>query len=393
MKSKLIITAFLLTITCTLKAQNCINVNQSNIAGINNVINNLSANGGGCIEIEYGNYYNVPSISLKSNIVLKIYGNLYRNYGIIGITNCENVSVLGDNVGGLIYDAPELNTTAKGIQIKNSVNVNINGLRINGFGDKGILVRGPNTKDIKIKNNTISGAVGSTGVGIAVSDDQGGVSFCNIESNSVFNNRIGISVNKSKYINIIGNHSYANDLHGIGLDGIISLSGDGPQNCIISNNQVYNNGGTCESGKTKSGIYLGNGAQKNLISNNIVRNNRCYGIFYYEESSNQNSSYNNSFINNQIIENEKWGIRLVNSKRAIISNNQIIQNGYLTETDEQGNVTKQGTGGILLDGSNKNIVSSNNIILNGQIGVKYINSTGNKVETNIIDGQPISTNN
>lgn len=187
-------------------------------------------------------------------------------------------------------------------------------------------------------------------------------------------NRVGISVNKSKFIQIIENTSNSNFLHGIGLDGVVSLSGDGPQNCIVSNNLVYNNGGGCESGKTKSGIYLGNGAQKNLISNNIIRNNRCNGILYYEEPDNLNSSYNNSFLNNQIIENEKWGIRLRESKRAIISNNQIIQNGL---------------GGIQLDESGSNIISSNSIILNGDIGIHSIGSSNNKIseDTNIIEGQ------
>lgn len=334
----------------TIKAQNCITINQTNIASINTVINTLSTNGGGCIEIESGDYYNVPSINMKSNIVLKIYGRLYRNYDIINITGCKNVSIIGDRVGALIYRDSTSNPTAKGIQIKGSSNIHISGLTIKDFADKGILLRGPNTYNVEVRENTVTGALSESGVGIAVSDDDGSVYFCNIVGNSTSSNRIGISVNKSKYINITGNYSYANDLHGIGLDGIISLAGDGPQNCIVSDNQVYNNGGVCESGKTKSGIYLGNGAQKNLISNNIVKNNKCEGIFYYEEELTENSSYNNSFIGNQVISNDKNGIRIVNAKRAIISNNQVIQNGI---------------GGIRLEDSTGNIINGNNFILNG----------------------------
>ncbi|MBN9292675.1 MAG: right-handed parallel beta-helix repeat-containing protein [Flavobacteriia bacterium] len=349
----------------TVKAQNCVAINQANIASINTVINTLSANGGGCIEIESGDYYNVPSINMKSNIVLKIYGRLYRNYDIINIIGCKNVSIIGDRTGALIYRDSTLNPTAKGIQIKSSSNIYISGLTIKDFADKGILLRGPNTYNVEVRENTVTGALSESGVGIALSDDDGSVYFCNIVGNSTSNNRIGISVNKSKYINITGNYSYGNELHGIGLDGIVSYSGDGPQNCIVSNNQVYNNGGVCESGKTKSGIYLGNGAQKNLISNNIVKNNKCDGIFYYEDST-ENSSYNNSFIGNQVISNHSNGIRIVNAKRVIISNNQVIQNG---------------TGGLRLEDSTGDIISGNNFILNGSTPADniYDNQLSNNV--------------
>ncbi|MGS2762928.1 right-handed parallel beta-helix repeat-containing protein [Sinomicrobium sp. M5D2P9] len=366
------------TVLCLLcvytNAQNCIQVNTTNISGINTIINNLSSTGGGCIEIEAGDYFAVPAISLKSDIVLKIYGRLHRDYNIISVTNCENISIIGDNTGSLIYNSNNPNTTAKGLEIKNSKNVNIEGLNIRGFEDKGILIRGSGTTNITVTNNTVSGAVSSTGVGIAVSDDLGGVSFCTIKNNTVYDNRIGISVNKSRHINILQNHCRDNSIHGIGLDGITSLSGDGPQNCIISGNQVYNNGGTCVTGSAKAGIYLGNGSQKNIISHNMIKNNKCHGILYFEETNNSNSAYNNSFINNQIINNEQWGIRLVRMKRGIISNNQIIDNG---------------SGGIQLDNSNSNIISSNNIILNGEIGVFFKNSTNNKCpdELNIIEGQ------
>jgi parallel beta-helix repeat protein len=382
---------FLLTVILAptwAQAQSCVVITTLNISSINSKIKKLSQKGGGCVEIATGNYTNVPNIVLQSNIVLKIYGKLNRSYNIIDISGCENVTVIGYNAGSLncITSQKAEALTAKGVMVENSRNINIESLTITGFQDKGILIKGPNSSNVKIRDNTISGATSTTGIGIAVTDlllveGFGGVGFCLIESNTTFGNRIGISVNKSQYISIQGNHSYGNDIHGIGLDGLEDGNlGDGPQNCIITANQVYNNGGTCISGEAKCGIYLGNGSSKNIISNNIVRNNRCNGILHFEFSDNLNSAYNNSIVNNQVISNYQWGIRLVNSNRGIISNNQVIGNG--TEKDGK-------AGGIQLDHSHSNIVTSNNVILNGEHGINVKGSTGNEIHSNITEGQPV----
>ncbi|AUP80556.1 right-handed parallel beta-helix repeat-containing protein [Flavivirga eckloniae] len=391
MNLKFATTLFLSIFISNLSAQNCTQINSANMWEINDIINTLSASGGGCIEITPGDYYlnqlivgngngSNQFIIPKDNVVIKNYGKLYSKWIIFYLNGVKNISIIGDKIGYLAEDTNfPTNLGNKGILIIDSDNINITGLNINSFKNKGIEV--VNSTNVTIRDNKITGSDSSSGAGIAITDAlfggtnyKGGSSLSNISSNFISNSRIGITLNRSFEVVVNSNIVVDNIIAGIALDGSVDGSNDigtGSQNCVISNNIVKNNANSDRKGcftdpntnepsndfrQDYAGIYIGNGAQKNIITNNFVRNN-YYGISYFEEENftSTQTSYNNIISNNQVILNKWVGIKLTRTNNAIVTENQIVNNKLA---------------GIQIHDTNilNYTIRNNNVILNGKYG-------------------------
>ena len=368
--------------------QHLLNINQS--------INDLSNMGGGTLKLEEGLHYITGQIVLKDNVNLEINGSLEKfmcpgsnNFYLIRVDNVENVKIQGstfskiktvtDSVDIAIYIGNSRNINlvdfsiqgdkssdwaGSGVLINSSNDVSVKNLKISNFLNKGISVSGSGVDNIVISENTITGSNSSSGAGISIADFNGGsVRYSEVSSNYIDSSRIGITINSSRFINILKNHCVNNKMGGISLDGDQAASGDGAQSCIVSNNFIIGNGyGRDDCGSLEySGIYLGNGADKNIITENIVRENG-YGIAYNEADGTDptNSSYNNTISSNQIIQNRWRGMKFRKMKRAIITENEIIQNLI---------------GGIEFEDSTieNHIIKDNNVVLNGNTGVIFNN--------------------
>ena len=159
--------------------------------------------------------------------------------------------------------------------------------------------------------------------------------LCNIESNIIQDNTIGIKLRDSN-------------------------------NCTISNNEIHSN--------KDYGIFL-QSSDSNFISKNHVSNNR-WGIFLF-----RSSDYN--FVsNNEVLYNTHQGIWISWS-----SNNNLKQN--IVENNNQY--------GILVSGSYNTKISQNHIFSNGE-GVFLTQCTDSKVvknnfQENIFDASIVSGNN
>ncbi|BFP42555.1 hypothetical protein FGF1_34000 [Flavobacteriaceae bacterium GF1] len=445
MKIKIALSILVFTFFSKLSGQNCIQITPSNFATINSDINSLSTNGGGCIEITPGEYdFNtlffyinsegekVPKkIELKDNIVIRNYGKLYSTWIVFYISNAKNISIIGDKLG-VIEDPNGQNNGNKGILITDSNNINITGLNINNFKNKGIEV--VHSTNITIRDNKITGSNSNTGAGIAITDGgkvsngnyKHGSSLCDVSSNFVSNSRIGITANRSFEVIVNNNIVINNSICGIALDGSVDGEvngvnldyGTGSQNCIISNNIVKNNANSdieiCyvdvadidNDGDTNeiipgfrqdySGIYIGNGAQKNMITNNFVKNN-YYGISYFEEENftSTQTSYNNTISNNQVIMNKWVGIKLTRTKSAIVTSNQVISNtlagiqvhdaNISNYTIRNNHLTLNGEYGFFCSGcQNENLaVLSSFNVLTGHT-VKDIESLGKEYQNSVL---------
>src|SRR5690606_25641198 len=100
-----------------------VKIDQRNISNINSVIQKVSVNGGGIVEIENGTYYDVPPIILKSNITLIIRGTLYMRYSGLVINRTENVAIVGKKNASIVSSSS--NATAKGIVVSSAKNCEI----------------------------------------------------------------------------------------------------------------------------------------------------------------------------------------------------------------------------------------------------------------------------
>jgi parallel beta-helix repeat protein len=274
------------------------------------------------------------------------------------------------------------------IDILDSENIEITGLTIKGFTNKGINITG-SSNFVKIQNNTVSNATSETGVGISIWSTSG-VKNCTISNNTVLDSRVGISINGGTNVLVSDNQIHNSELSGIMLDGVVSFSGDGPKHCIVSNNIID---GTTAS--EYAGIYFGNGASNNSIIGNIIRNCTHSGIRYATDAENV-SSVNNTISLNQIYNSGKHGITMAQMKVSIISGNRIVDSGehgiYLYASDNnsiQSNYISGSEKGIYLQSGdnwvNSNVVSSNNCGLHIEWG-------GSNVMNNVVENNDFSGN-
>ncbi|HAA10451.1 MAG TPA: hypothetical protein DCE41_01665 [Cytophagales bacterium] len=341
-------------------SQTCIEVDDDTDWGsLNQYILDLDNQGGGCIHIlpnttagSNGEYqaadlvaalaFDYIKIHDVNNIKLVIHATITSNTAsLINIYNANNISILGDKIGALKPDLTIAGDGWNGVVTRGTCdNLLIEGFYISDFPNKGIDVIGTDVQNVTIRDNVIQGtstSKGAAAIGIANSlptipfhghpqSATGLVKHVLVENNTLKNNRVGITVNKSNYINIRNNTVTNNSLFGIGLDGMEKNSGDGASHCIVSGNIVTLNGGDTSKSE-RAGIYMGNGASNNVVSNNIIRDNYYIGIYFYDDVRVDPLASQTIIANNQILNNGNDGIYTVRLYSGSIVGNQIIGNG------------------------------------------------------------------
>jgi parallel beta-helix repeat protein len=202
---------------------------------------------------------------------------------------------------------------------------------------------------VNLSGFTVKGASGDDSAGIFLylvdhcsisdtntSDSYFGIHLYNSNNNILMNNtansneKFGIFLDVSSNNNKVTNNTANNNTHFGYSAGICT---DYAYNNTIANNMVTRNNlgiyiwhssATIKFNTAKLnwwvGIFLGNSADSNEISNNFIANNADTGI--WGEYSN-----NNTLRNNTVFNNTNWGIYLISS-----SNNNVIYNNYFNNT-------------------------------------------------------------
>ncbi|MBD7914205.1 right-handed parallel beta-helix repeat-containing protein [Clostridium sp. Sa3CUN1] len=295
-------------------------------------------------------------IYLNSNQKVILIGNLICEQNELGnlfyLDNKENVTILG--IGGKAKGSTK--DTNNFIKAINSNNICIEGVKLEGFKNKGIDI-GDNCFDVIVRKNIVSGSTSVSGAGISAL----GINCKNviISDNIVSNCRIGIAVNGGSNHIVSNNVCKDNILMGIGIDGIVAESGDGVKDSIIKGNII-----TGTIGDSYGGLYIGNGASRNLISNNVITNNGRAGI---RISGGEGFKNIRNIIQNNNIYNNTNGIEASYSEESLFLSNIISNNGK----------------GIILFNSDENNISNNEILGNLDDGIK-LQSGNNKINNNKI---------
>ena len=203
--------------------------------------------------------------------------------------------------------------------------VNINGFKIIGWSQGGIIIR--NSKNCTISNNNIV----NNYYGVYLLNSN----YCKIDNNILDDNNMGgVCLYSGSSNNTITSNIVNNTLG----TGIRFKNGKGEpfNHNIIENNTIVNN---------SNGISFGY-SNNNLIKNNVIINNSLGGIILYD------SNYN-VIIGNFINESDDDGIRCLFADNNTIINNHLFNHTY----------------GIDFSKSNNCVIKGNNVSNNSENGI------------------------
>ena len=299
--------------------------------------------------------YLVGRVVPKSNQEILLFGNLSS---LSGATNCmfEISSVNNVTIKGIGTINGNTQDTYNGIKLTNTSGTKVYNLTFTGFKNKAISISGT-SEDCVIFRNKIEGSNGVSGAGVSLFGQ--GVKNCKVLFNTVKTSRIGISLNGGEGHQILGNNCRDNVEMGIGLDGIVTGSGDGTKNTVVSLNIV-----TGTTGTNYAGIYLGNGSSGNTVQGNICNSNARTGI---RITSVAGQEITNCILTDNVCRfNGYHGLEFGYTKGNTISNNDLSDN------------TQRGLAGTYFD---DNLISNNNIRRNAQEGL-FIQGGKNKISDN-----------
>ena len=215
---------------------------------------------------------------------------------------------------------------------------------------------------VNITGFTVENATGNSGIYLG-----SGVSHCNISSNNVTNNYIGIYLYFSSNSNTLTNNTASNNTY----YGILLYSS--------GNNTLINNTANSNS----YGIRLLSSSSNNMLTNNTANSNDWYGIYLYSSSNNAltnntaNSNYdgirlesssNNNTLTNNTANSNNYGIYLYSaSTNNTLTNNTASDNTYY---------------GIYLESSSNNNLTNNTANSNGDYGICLYSSSNNTLTNN-----------
>lgn len=162
-------------------------------------------------------------------------------------------------------------------------------------GEKAIISGGSDAIQLKgvsyvrISGLEVTGAAGSYGAGIRVTQSSGKFPYYNIIENNIVHDNLGTNTNgiliqNGSYNKVVNNKVYNNYLNGIQVLSHASVSPSGITGNEVSGNESYNN---ILGGKNSDGIKLeGAGTTNTLISNNTVHGNADDGIDTWNSPNN-----------------------------------------------------------------------------------------------------------
>ena len=204
------------------------------------------------------------------------------------------------------------------------------------------------------------------------------------------------SLTEQTYDWITGNGSWGNPyvienvtINGQNSSSCILIENSNTDYFIIRNNTVYNS--SLSVSVQEAGIKLVN-SERGIIINNNASFNNGHGILL-------SNSHNNSIIGNTVIENSESlgtdhsGITLSSSNNNTVRMNNLLNNTnyginvYFSNDNKIFENTAEGTGynGILVYYSDNNVIKENNVSLSGFTGILiYGTSDNNFVEDNLV---------
>lgn len=229
---------------------------------INKAIDFINLRGGGDVVLK-------KIYSISDTIVIKSNVNLINEKTIVSGDTTPAVSF--SNVSKSSFKGGEI--TSNGIDVtqvcflveNSSENNIISDITITDFKNKGIDITTASNNNI-ISNLIVSGNTGTDGVGISIfgagvdRPDNNTIKDCLVK-----NSRGGFAIQGGYYNKIINPVVEDCVLWGVGIDGVVSDSGDGGCYNIVDNpicKRVVN--------AVFGGIYLGNGSSNNIISKPIL---------------------------------------------------------------------------------------------------------------------------
>gem|GEM_PF-3350955 len=162
-------------------------------------------------------------------------------------------------------------------------------------GEKAIISGGSDAVQLKgvsyirISGLEVTGATGSYGDGIRVTQSSGKFPYYNIIENNLVHdntgsNTVGILIENGSYNKVVNNKVYNNYLSGIQVISHTSVSPSGITGNEVTGNESYNN---TLGGGNSDGIKLeGAGTNNTLVANNIVHGNADDGIDTWNSPNN-----------------------------------------------------------------------------------------------------------
>ena len=324
---------------------------KKNAEGISEAIKYATKNGIKNLKLQQGIYMingegnrgERKGIKLESNINLDLNNSILKHeicdsnrYSIINIDNVENVKIYN---GKIVGDKNEhlygegTNEWGYGVEIINSINIEIQNLEVEDLIGDGMLVTGK-SKEISISNNNIHDC------------RRQGISICGVDGIEVINNEIyQISgTNPQSGIDIEGESNYIKDvsikqnkIHTIKSNNAI-ISSINVENVEIIDNNLQGTVLVCDA--------------KNVIKieNNIIKNGDIHA-YISETIYNTNRNIDDMYIINNAIENgniflNSKGKKIINGSIRIYRNTIIdgIIEGYSINAEIIENIIKNSKG-------------------------------------------------
>lgn len=257
-------------------------------AEIQEIIDLISADGGGEFEIfKTAGPTIVNSLAMKSNVKIICHDtiNITSAAGgdVISLDGISDAQWIG---GSLISDG--VSATQSCFILENSATKNLIAPEfITDFRNKGVDIKTAAHHNVIWRPN-VSGNTGS-GVGVCISifgADDDKPNYNVIYEPHVHDARGGIAVQGGFYNKVIRPHCEDLTLWGVGMDGVVSDSGDGARHTYVESP-------TCirVTSATFAGIYFGNGSSFNTVINptclDCVQGIRSSGGVGFEPKSNK----------------------------------------------------------------------------------------------------------
>lgn len=224
--------------------------------------------GAGEVLIPVGTYLVTAQLTASSNMKVVNEGTISFDTSAVDCFLLDGVSNFSW-IGGVVRSAVPLDAQSGFVVQNSSENNTIANVVLEDFRNKGVDINTASSRNI-LQNVTATGSTGTYGNGISIFGS--GVDQC--DSNEIidcvaYSCRAGISVQGAYYTRVIRPLVYDCTLWGVGLDGVVTSSGDGAKYTYVDNPVCLRISGT-----GYGGVYLGNGSSYNQIVNLIA--NDCY---------------------------------------------------------------------------------------------------------------------
>jgi Right handed beta helix region len=299
--------------------------------------------------------------------------NVYiRNY----FSNNPVIDALGITTQNPILNINnKSNVTIEGLEIKNNIQTDAQGILIDGFGAN-IKIKNCKVHDIHFSSDVdapVNSSTNAQGIIVYGTDENNAITNLKIQNNEIYNCRLGYSEGLAMNGNVDGFEITGNNVHDLTNIGIVIIGHEG--NCpnpandqarygVIKNNVTHD----CISAyATSGGIYV-DGGKLSIIENNISYKNG-YGIEIGCENIGKTTDgivvRNNIIYNNEISGIALGGFDYPSGSGKVI--NTLITNNTLYYND----YSNSGNGELYLSYCENSIIENNIFFTSTQNTLAY----------------------